>query len=167
MQLEIDHMCTWLIAHRQPAASDLRQITATIKIINDLERIADEARNISRFAAEISLAAANNKVVQFSDAYQINDDIAKMLHDTVASLTASVPVQANIIKQYYDKIPNIYDANIRTIMSYMLEDGQNLNYAIDYLWVGNALEKIGMLSISICEHIDYLLMGKDLRHMSH
>src|SRR5207237_9670025 len=47
LQIEVDDRCIKMIALHQPAAGDLRFITAAMKINSDLERIADQAVNIS------------------------------------------------------------------------------------------------------------------------
>ena len=47
MQVSIDHLCSQIIARRQPAAGDLRMVLTTVKITNDLERIGDEVKKIA------------------------------------------------------------------------------------------------------------------------
>src|SRR6267142_6667578 len=53
LQIEIDDRCLRLLALQQPMASDLRLITAAMKINADLERIGDQAVNIAEQAARI------------------------------------------------------------------------------------------------------------------
>src|SRR5215470_16318262 len=53
LELEIDDVCFELLAREQPVASDLRFITTAMKIVRDIERIADNGVNIARRALEI------------------------------------------------------------------------------------------------------------------
>src|SRR3989338_4227675 len=53
MEIEIEDAVLRLLALRQPAGGDLRLLTAILKINNDLERVADQAVNISEIAADL------------------------------------------------------------------------------------------------------------------
>ena len=53
MQVNLDQMCSQIIAKRQPAAIDLRFILMITKIVNELERVGDEAKKIAYKAAQI------------------------------------------------------------------------------------------------------------------
>jgi len=54
MELEIDEQCLKLLALRQPLATDLRFITASMRINAELERIGDQAVNIAERALELN-----------------------------------------------------------------------------------------------------------------
>src|SRR4030042_1776057 len=54
MEIAIDDMCLKLLALRQPMATDLRFITSAMRIITDLERMEDQAVNISERAISLN-----------------------------------------------------------------------------------------------------------------
>ena len=80
LYLELERRCTDLIALQQPVAGDLRFIAASFKIITDLERIADLATNLGRYADE-----AEREVFPDVDIQRIGDDTLEMLD---AAMTA-------------------------------------------------------------------------------
>ncbi|MFC6752573.1 phosphate signaling complex protein PhoU [Halorubrum tibetense] len=80
LYLELERECTDLIALQQPVAGDLRFIAASFKIITDLERIADLATNLGRYAGE-----AEEEVFPDVDVQRIGDTTLEMLD---AAMTA-------------------------------------------------------------------------------
>src|SRR6185312_9431170 len=52
-ELAIDERCAYILARRQPAASDLRLVLAVVKMLADLERIGDEAKRIAKLAEHL------------------------------------------------------------------------------------------------------------------
>ena len=76
---EIENLCMSLLLHQHPVARDLREISAALKMVSDMERIGDQAADI----ADLSLYIAKN-------ATSIPETITKMAEDTVTMVTESV-----------------------------------------------------------------------------
>ena len=53
---EIEALCLKLILHQQPVARDLRQISAALKMITDMERIGDQAADIAEIVTYTDLS---------------------------------------------------------------------------------------------------------------
>jgi phosphate transport system protein len=77
MEVALDEECNTILARRQPTASDLRLVTAVIKIIADLERIGDQAERIARMACE--LAGERNVVRLFTQIHHLGQHARTML----------------------------------------------------------------------------------------
>ena len=80
MEREIESLCTKLLLQQQPVATDLRRITAALKMITDLERIGDHAENFYEIVAEMS-----SKKITFSQKGQ--EDLKKMCGKVLQMLT--------------------------------------------------------------------------------
>ena len=80
LYLDLEGQCTDLIALQQPVAGDLRFIAASFKIITDLERIADLATNLGRYARE-----GNREVYPDVDVQRIGDMTLDMLEAAMAA----------------------------------------------------------------------------------
>lgn len=164
LQVEIDQECTESLAKRQPAAFDLRMLMATTKIITDLERIGDEAARIAKMT--IRLESTEYYHDQYHEIRHLLEMVKDMLH---ASLDAVARMDVNdvvAITSQDQKVDQEYGSIIRQLITRMMEDPRNITRALDILWTARSLERIGDHSCNICEHVIYMVKGKDVRHIS-
>jgi len=161
LEVSIDDECTRIIAKRQPAAGDLRLIMAIVKTIADLERIGDEAQKIARVALEnfsgdqkallLNLDNLGRKVLEFLQAAL----------DAFTRMDVEAAVKTH---QSDEKIDREYEALMRQLMTYMMEDPRSIPQIMTVIWSARALERIGDRCQNICEYIIYFVKGKDVRH---
>jgi len=164
MEVRIDEQCNWIIARRQPTASDLRLLVTIIKIITDLERIGDEAEKIGHMAA--MLADANGDYYAQHDEIQyLGQEVRQMLHDALDAFARLDHVEATKIARRDDKVDRQYENILRKIITYMMEDPRTITRNMNVIWAVRALERIGDHATNICEYIIFLVQGKDVRHM--
>ncbi|MBR9789643.1 MAG: phosphate signaling complex protein PhoU [Vibrionaceae bacterium] len=162
MEVSIDDACTRIIAKRQPTAKDLRLIMAIIKTITDLERIGDVATRI----AYVAIESPSSKERQFQVSLEpLCRQAIKMLHQVLdAFARMDVEAAAEVHKQD-DKLDAEYEAVIRQLMTYMMEDPKNIPHILQVMWSARAIERVGDRCQNICEYIIYFVKGKDVRHL--
>ncbi len=162
MEMEIDEACTSLIALRQPAASDLRMVLAVSKTIRDLERIGDEAQKIAKMS--ISLTESGGAPKGYVEIRHIANGVRKMLNDALDAFTR-FDVEAALDTRKADKQIDLdYKSALRELMTYMMEDPRSITRVMNILWTLRSLERVGDHAKNICEHLVYLVRGKDIRH---
>lgn len=163
MEVTIDEECTRIIAKRQPAASDLRLVMAIIKTIADLERIADEAEKIAKVALEQFNAKQQDLLLNLDNLGRL---VLTTLHDTLDAFTRMDFDAALKVHQSDNRIDREYEALMRQLMTYMMEDPRSIPSIMSVIWSARALERIGDRCQNICEYIIYFVKGKVIRHIS-
>ncbi len=163
LEVAVDDECTRIIAKRQPAAGDLRLIMAIVKTIADLERIGDEAQKIAQVALE-SLSSAHNDLLLNLD--NLGRRVLECLQTTLDAFTRMDEKTAINIHKSDDKIDREYEALMRQLMTYMMEEPRSIPQIMSVIWSARALERIGDRCQNICEYIIYFVNGKVYRHSS-
>jgi len=160
-EVSIDDECTRIIAKRQPAAGDLRLIMAIVKTIADLERIGDEAQKIAKVALESFSSQQQDLLVNLDN---LGRRVLEFLQASLDAFTRMDCDTAIKIHQMDDKINREYEALMRQLMTYMMEDPRSIPQVMTVIWSARALERIGDRCQNICEYIIYFVKGKVVRH---
>jgi len=161
LHIDIDEACIELIALRQPAAADLRFITAAMKINADMERIGDQAINIVE-RAEVLLTVPPLKPL--IDIPRMADIAQEMLK---ASLDAFVNgddelAYSTILRD--DTVDQLKDQVFRELLTFMMADPTTIPRAMGLILVSRHLERIADHATNICEDVIFMVKGKDVRH---
>lgn len=163
LEVEIDELCTLIIAKRQPTASDLRLIIAIIKSITDLERIGDKATSIAKNSINLS---ANEYSGKFYPELETLGQLAlKNLNDAIVALQFMNENNALEIAKADDIVDQEFEVFNKNLLAYMSKNPQSLEQTIMLNWCSRAFERIGDHTKNICEYIIYLVKGKDVRHL--
>jgi phosphate transport system protein len=164
MEVSIDDDCSRILATRGPTASDLRLIVAVIKTITDLERIGDEAEKLGHTAARLS--AMDRTVDRYREVKHIGELVSEMVRGALDAF-ARLDTDAALKVARKDRVVDEeYEATQRQCITFMMEDPRTIRRALDVLWVARALERIGDHAKNICEYVIYMVLGKDIRHLS-
>lgn len=164
LEKDIDHECTEIMAKRQPAAFDLRMLIATIKIITDLERIGDEAARIAKMT--MRLEGTDYYQDKYFEIEHLLELVRDMLNGALDAYARTDTEEVVSITAQDSKVDREYTSITRQLITQMMENPRNITRALDMLWAARALERIGDHSCNVCEHVIYMVKGKDVRHVS-
>ena len=161
LHVEIDEACLELIALRQPAAADLRFITAAMKIIVDMERIGDQAINIVERAESLLAVPPLKPLIDIPRMADIAQEMLK------ASLDSYVNGDDNLAYQTIlrdDEVDQLKDQVFRELLTFMMSDPTTIPRAMDLILVSRHIERIADHATNICEDVIFMVKGKDIRH---
>ncbi|HEO64205.1 MAG TPA: phosphate signaling complex protein PhoU [Candidatus Omnitrophica bacterium] len=161
MEIEIDELCTLLIAQFHPKAVALRTVLMIMKMNNDLERMGDHAVNIC--ISGISLIEYP-PVKELIDIPRMADEVKKMLKDSIDSyLNQDINLARDVC--YRDgKIDGLRDRIIRELIACMTKDGSVISPALQLMNITRNLERIADLTTNICEDVIFMVEGKVIKH---
>jgi phosphate transport system protein len=165
LEVQIDEDCSHIIARRQPAASDLRMVLMMIKSITDLERIGDEAAKIARFALKSS-ELERILSPRFVEIKAMAHTAREMLHMALDAFARSDATKVVEIAQMDEDVDEQYQAAIRQLLTFMLEDPRTISSSLEVIFMAKAVERIGDHAKNIAENVVYMVQGKDVRHTS-
>jgi len=164
MEVAIDEDCSRVLATRAPTASDLRLIVAVIKTITDLERIGDETEKLGHAAARLS--SADRSADRYRQFKHPGEPVAQMVHGAPDAFARLDTESALSIARRDRVIDEEYEAIQRQCITFMMEDPRSIRRTLDVLSLARALERAGDHAKNICEYVVYMVLGKDIRHLS-
>lgn len=154
---EIEDDCINLIATQQPVASDLRELIALLTINTELERIGDYAAGI----AKITLMIGDEKHVKpLIDVPRMREIAVDMVENSMKAYVNHNEKSARMIHSQDDDIDDLYNQVYRELLSFMIENPDNISQCTHLLWASHNLERIGDRVTNICERIIYLVSGE-------
>jgi phosphate transport system protein len=155
--LSIESDALTLIATQQPLAGDLRTIFTTVEIANELERIADYAKGISKvnvmMGPEPLLKPCGHLPIM---ATMVRD----MLHASLEAFVQQDADQARKIPEQDHEIDELHNKVYRELLQLITSDPDTTDRATFLLWVVHNLERVGDRATNICERVVYNVTGE-------
>ena len=163
LNLKIEEDCIYLIALQQPLAKDLREITSILKIVTDLERIADHASNI----AKITIRIGNEPLIKpLVDLPKMAELAQQMVRNSLRSLVERDRELAKENCLRDDQVDQLYLLIYNEVTEYVLArpDDRKVVQALNLLFVARYLERVGDHATNIGERVIYLVSGRNERY---
>ena len=156
MERDIEHLCLKLLLQQQPVAGDLRQVSAALKMITDMERIGDQAADI----AEIVKSTDMSLVRGFPKIPQMAAKTAAMVHDAVQSFVDRDLALATATQAADDAVDRMFAEVATEMIDFIVHaDAADAQKAIDVIMIAKYLERIGDHATNLAEWVDFSITG--------
>jgi phosphate transport system protein len=150
-----------LLALQQLMAADLRLVLAVSRINNDLERIGDQAVNISEAALRI---VRHPRVKPYVDLPRMSELAEEMVRDSLNAVVRRDVELARSVLIRDDQVDRLRDQIFRELLTYMMGDSSVVFPAFELILVAKNLERVGDHATNIAEDVIYMVEGHDVRH---
>ena len=152
---ESEAICLQLLLQQQPVARDLREISAALKMISDLERIGDQAADIAELVSSVRLPDGSG-VLHIAD---MTRAVIGMVTDSVDSFVKRDLELARAVCAADDQVDALFDQVKRELIDMIAADAAWGQQGLDLLMVAKYLERIGDHATNVAEWVEYSITG--------
>lgn len=151
---EVENLCLKLLLQQQPVARDLREISAALKMISDLERIGDQAADIAEMTSYVHLPQGRSSHIADMARAVIN-----MVTDSVDSFVKRDLQLARQVCAADDRVDELFIQVRRELVELIAADASYGEQGLDLLMVAKYLERIGDHATNVAEWVEYSITG--------
>ena len=152
---DIESRCMRLLLQQQPVARDLRQISAALKMITDMERIGDQAEDIAEIIGYLNEENHNDNV----PIQEMAQAAIKMVTESVdAYVNKDIALAEKILKED-DIIDEYFLVSKKRLIKMIAESTETGEYALDLLMIAKYFERIGDHATNIAEWVIFSVTG--------
>lgn len=160
---QIETTCIELIARQQPMAADLRFISMILKMITDIERIADHSSDIS----EITLRLGEEEPIKpLVDIPKMAEAAREMVHHAIRAFVNNDMETALEVCRRDDEVDKLFETVVIDLSAMMKANPAVVDRAIDLLFIAKYLERVGDHATNIGEWVVFNITGKH-KHLTH
>ena len=153
---DIEQDCLKILLMEHPVAGDFRDVSAALKMITDLERIADQAADIS----ELSLQFGDEKFIKEPEHIEMMAKLVMgMVKDGVTSYIKKDIKTAKGLDKRDDRVDELFETVKRDLIELIKSDPSNADQAILFMMIAKYLERIGDHAVNIGEWTKYAATG--------
>lgn len=156
---DIEGLCLKLLLQQQPVAKDLRQISAALKMVTDMERIGDQAADVAEILSFLSESR--------SEATPILTGMAKaamkMVTESVDAFVKRDIMLAEKVVADDDAVDGYFIAVKHSLIDEIAKTSEQGEHALDLLMIAKYFERIGDHAVNIAHWVIFSITGEHRR----
>ena len=153
---EIETLCMRLLLHQQPVAGDLREISAALRMISDMERIGDQAADIAELIRHMHLTPVSRQNKHLS---KMAEATKKMVTESIDAFVKKDAALATKVLADDDLVDSLFLKLRHDIIEMIAADPGCGEEAVDVLMIAKYLERIGDHATNIAEWVLFSITG--------
>jgi phosphate transport system protein len=157
LQHEIEDKAVLTIARRQPMAVDLREVVSALRIVNDLERIGDLAKNIAK---RVALTGDFHPQKLIRGVEHMGALVLGQLKKVLDAYAGRDLVKAMTVWNGDEEIDAMCTSLFRELITYMMEDPRNITFCMHLMFCAKNIERMGDHATNIAETVYFMIEGR-------
>lgn len=151
----IETLCLKLLLQQQPVAKDLRQVSAALKMITDMERIGDQAFDIGEIIGFMGGRTGRD----CAHIGEMAEATIKMVTESIDAYVARDLVLAKQVIDYDNVVDGLFNDVKRSLIAMLTAHPEDGEYALDLLMIAKYFERIGDHAVNIAEWVEFSVTG--------
>lgn len=152
---ELETLCMHLLLHQQPVAGDLREISAALRMLSDMERIGDQAADI----ADLSLFIDKDKVRIPGIISKMVDAAVEMVAESIDAFVKSDLALCRKVINDDDRVDDAFNEVKENLADMICSRKLDAKAGLDLLMTAKYIERIGDHAVNIAEWVEYSITG--------
>ena len=156
LERDIESLCLKLLLNQQPVARDLRLVSSALKMITDMERIGDQAADISEICVYLAKQSYIKELIHIP---QMAEATMKMVTDSINAYVWKDLELAQSVIDYDEVVDALYIDVRKELIQLVHEDATNGEQAFDLMQIAKYFERIGDHASNIAEWVIFSITG--------
>jgi len=157
-QKKIEGICFNLLIQQQPVAKDLRNVTAAMKMVTDMERIGDHAADISEITI---LMGESSQIDKFEHISKMAAETMVMLNHSIEAYIEKDVMKAREVIEHDDVVDGLFLDAKKDVINLIRNNPCEGEEATDILMIAKYFERIGDHATNIAEWVIFSLKQKE------
>ena len=158
-QKKIENICFNLLIQQQPVAKDLRQISAALKMVTDMERIGDQAADVAEILSFLSESRSEATPILIGMAKAA----MKMVTESVDAFVKRDIMLAEKVVADDDAVDGYFIAVKHSLIDEIAKTSEQGEHALDLLMIAKYFERIGDHAVNIAHWVIFSITGEHRR----
>ncbi|MCD8086088.1 MAG: phosphate signaling complex protein PhoU [Clostridiales bacterium] len=158
LERDVEHQCMTLLLRQQPVASDLRKVSTSLEIVEDIRRIGDFAADM----ADILQHMESSRFTQDSlhaDIVEMAANAKRMVSRAILAFRTLDSQLAQEVIDYDDVVDQAFLSIRNSLAQRIAAQTESVDYALDYLMMIKYLERLGDHAVSIAQWVGFCITG--------
>ncbi len=156
-EVDIEKQCLELVLTQTPVATDWREIASCLKLVGDMERIADHCSDISQYTLQLLAKEPVALPPNFMPMLQV---MRQMVYDAISAISENDVELANKVIATDDVVDDYFAEMRQQLTLLMQQRPQCVPQYVDYLMIAKYVERVADHATNIAQWVLFVVKNE-------